>query len=209
MIFLSAGNRCAVDYSSINLPLSKIQIADILSTHGFEEVSVDLVKFARSYIGISRYHRSISIQRAPEIVDCSGFMKWLYAQRGIWLPRYAIQQRSYLAEPVKRDQLRSGDLVFASRKFGLYESDPSDRVGHVGLATGPDSVIHASRERGVCEVPLSVFFKGGVLRGARRVIQDPDHVRTFTFPETKNIESSDDVRWLLIMHLRSHGAPLS
>jgi len=205
MIYHISDGRCAVDYPALQLPLTRDQVHALLAEYGFQEISVDLVKFARSHAGVSRYRRGISMQQAPQIVDCSSFIKWLYAQRGIWLPRYAVQQRTYLfREVVQREQIQPGDLVFASRKHGLYDVDPHDRVGHVGIVSGPDTVIHASQDRGVCEVPLKVFLKGGVWRGARRVIPDPEQVRTFTIPETHVIESSDDVRWLLVLHLRAH-----
>lgn len=206
MIFYATGGRCVTNYPALHLPLTREQVNAILTEYGFAEISVDLVKFARAYSGVSRYRRGISILQAPQIVDCSSFIKWLYAQRGIWLPRYAVQQRTYLTEVVQRDFLQSGDLVFASRKHGLYDRDPHDRVGHVGIVSGSDTIIHASQDRGVCEVPLKVFLKGGVWRGARRVISDSDQVRTFTIPETQTIESSDDVRWLLALHLRSNRA---
>lgn len=202
MIFYATSGRCVVDYSALHLPLTQEQVHAVLAEYGFTEVLVDLVKFARAYSGVSRYHRGISVRQAPQIVDCSSFMKWLYAQRGIWLPRYAVQQRTYLTHVVGRDCLQSGDLVFASRKHGLYDKDPHDRVGHVGMMMNPSSVIHASQDHGVRQTPLKTFLKGGVWRGARRVILDPDQVRTFTIPETQVVESSDDIRWLLALHLR-------
>jgi cell wall-associated NlpC family hydrolase len=203
MIYYTTGGRCAVDYLALHLSLSRDYVHTVLAQYGFQEVSIDLVTFARSYVGVSRYRRGISIQQAPHIVDCSSFVKWLYAQRGIWLPRYAIQQRAYVSQEVLRDCIQPGDLVFASRKHGLYDIDTHDRVGHVGIVSGSDLVIHASQDKGVCEAPLKVFLKGGVWRGARRVIPYPDQVYTFAIPDTQNIESSDDIRWLLVLYARS------
>lgn len=202
MIFMATGGRCVVDYSALRLPLARDQVLAILARYGFQKVDVDLVERARMCSGVSWYHRGASIAQAPQIVDCSSFVKWLYAQRGIWLPRYAIQQRAYLAHAVEQDCLRVGDLVFASRMHGLYEENPSDRVGHVGMMFSNDTVIHASQDRGVRETFLRTFLKGGVWRGARRVISDPEQIDTFTIPEAQEIESSDDVRWLLALHLR-------
>ena len=203
MIYGSADSRCVVDYSVLQPLLSRQHVDAILTRYGFKPISIDLVNFARDYSERARYRRGVSIQKAPTIVDCSSFMKWLYAQRGIWLPRYAIQQRAYIADSIEREQLQSGDLVFASRRFGMYDTDASDRVGHVGMATDEGSIIHASQERGVCEVSLATFLKGSAWRGARRVIADQNQIQTFTISEMYNIESSDDIRWLIILHLRS------
>lgn len=65
----------------------------------------------------------------PDRFDCSGLVKWAYAQAGIQLPRTTYEQIN-VGVPVPRGQVRAGDLVFP-------------HTGHVQLAIGPDTVVEA------------------------------------------------------------------
>jgi cell wall-associated NlpC family hydrolase len=63
-------------------------------------------------------------------LDCSGLTVVVFAQLGIELPHYAAAQYHY-GNPVPRDQLRPGDLVF----FRNLE--------HMGVYVGQGDFIHA------------------------------------------------------------------
>lgn len=65
----------------------------------------------------------------PDRFDCSGLVKWAYAQAGIALPRTTYDQINE-GVPIPRGQVRAGDLVFP-------------HTGHVQMAIGPDTVIEA------------------------------------------------------------------
>jgi len=68
--------------------------------------------------------------------DCSGFVQAAFLEgAGAWLPRDAYQQCAF-ADPVPREEVRRGDLVFfAPPSSGGEEGSPS-RIDHVGLCTG-------------------------------------------------------------------------
>ncbi|MEU3777994.1 bifunctional lytic transglycosylase/C40 family peptidase [Streptomyces sp. NPDC032472] len=68
--------------------------------------------------------------------DCSGLVVYAYAKAGISLPRTAAQQYA-ATEPVKREEMRPGDLVF----FG---STP-EGIHHVGIYVGGGHMIEAPR----------------------------------------------------------------
>ncbi|MGW7440888.1 C40 family peptidase, partial [Streptomyces sp. NPDC054849] len=68
--------------------------------------------------------------------DCSGLVLYAYAQAGIMLPRTAAAQYS-ASEPVNREEMRPGDLVF----FG---SSPQG-IHHVGIYVGGGYMIEAPR----------------------------------------------------------------
>jgi cell wall-associated NlpC family hydrolase len=70
----------------------------------------------------------------PSGFDCSGFVRYVYAQVGLWLPHNAAQQYRY-GTPVARDRLEPGDLVFF------------DRLRHNGIYIGQGRFIH-SRQTG-------------------------------------------------------------
>ena len=75
----------------------------------------------------------------PEAFDCSGLVAYAHRQAGIAVPRTAAEQFSK-ATPVKRRELRPGDLVF----FRLSGRD----VGHVGIYVGDDRFVHAPQSGG-------------------------------------------------------------
>ena len=65
----------------------------------------------------------------PDQFDCSGLVKWSYAQAGIHLDRTTYQQ-IHDGIPVPRAQVRPGDLVFP-------------HTGHVQMAIGNNLVVEA------------------------------------------------------------------
>ena len=75
----------------------------------------------------------------PEAFDCSGLVAYAHRQAGIAVPRTAAEQFSK-ATPVKRRELRPGDLVF----FRLSGRE----VGHVGIYVGDDRFVHAPQSGG-------------------------------------------------------------
>ena len=70
----------------------------------------------------------------PNAFDCSGLVKWSFAQAGRQLPRTSRAQ-STAGTPVSRANLQPGDLVF------FYKP-----ISHVGIYIGNGKVVHASRK---------------------------------------------------------------
>lgn len=68
----------------------------------------------------------------PNAFDCSGLVKWSFAQAGILLPRTSRAQ-STVGTPVSKANLQPGDLVF------FYSP-----VSHVAIYIGGGKVVHAS-----------------------------------------------------------------
>jgi len=190
-------NRCAIDLSL--LPLPQEQALALLEVLGFKIVAVCVVDTARKLIGQSMYSRGALFGEAPAVLDCSGLVKWVYGQKGIWVPRLSIQQFVH-GEEVEISDVRAGDVLFTSGYVNFYDTDPSIRVGHVGLATGEGTVIHAAGKRaGVIEVPVERFIGSRTLQGVRR-FQTPD-VITLQTPSNRLVEWSDDIKWILLQNL--------
>ena len=201
MEYRAVGNRCAVILDSLHLPISREEALAILNHKGFVLVEVDIIALARQCIGISQYRRGARPSEAPTVVDCSSFIKWLYAQRGIWLPRRSIQQRE-LGEVVNLDELVAGDAVFISGRIDYYHDDPANGVGHVGIATGYGTVVHAAdRKVNVVESPLDKFVGEAKFRGARRYIPQNVEVLTFETPLNREVEVADDIKWIILQQL--------
>ena len=93
--------------------------------------------------------------------DCSGFVKYVYGQYGVALPRQVHDQFN-VGKKVDRDQLQPGDLVFFSTV--------APGASHVGIMIGGDQFIHAPSERGVVRVDsLTLQYWATRFIGAKRV----------------------------------------
>lgn len=69
----------------------------------------------------------------PDEFDCSGLMVWAFEQAGVDLPRTSKAQSQTDGQPVSKDALKPGDMVF------FYSP-----VSHVGIYAGNGKVLHAS-----------------------------------------------------------------
>ena len=109
----------------------------------------DVVRSARKYLGVP-YRLGGTTPRA---FDCSGFVKWVFAEHGIAMPRTAREQAGVGDAPRFDEELQPGDLLFFYGPQGAQ---------HIGIYAGNDSIIHASSSGR----RVKVDRLGG--RGARR-----------------------------------------
>jgi cell wall-associated NlpC family hydrolase len=97
----------------------------------------------------------------PSGFDCSGFVRYVYEQHGVTMPRQ-VRDQFRVGKKVDRDQLEPGDLVFFSTV--------APGASHVGIMIGGDQFIHAPSERGVVRVEsLSRQYWASRFIGAKRV----------------------------------------
>jgi len=201
MQYRAVKNRCAVHLPSLNLPITDAKALEILENKGFKVLEVDLIDLARQCIKTSVYRRGAKPAEAPMTVDCSSFIKWLYGQRGIWIPRRSIQQREF-GIPIAINEIGAGDVIFVSGWIDYYHTDPADGVGHVGITTGRGTVIHATdRKARVVESSLERFIGKSKFRGARRYIPQDQTVFTLEAPLNREVEITDDLRWIVLQSL--------
>ncbi len=66
--------------------------------------------------------------------DCSGLVQYSYAHAGLKLP-HNTEEQWRLSKPVRRADLRRGDLIFFDEKGG--------RNSHVGVYVGNGAFVHA------------------------------------------------------------------
>jgi peptidoglycan DL-endopeptidase CwlO len=90
----------------------------------------------------------------PGSFDCSGLTAYAFRAAGISLP-HSSRLQSQMGQPVSRDQLQPGDLVF------FYSP-----VSHVGIYIGNGQMVHAPTSGDVVKVaPMMNGFSG-----ARRIV---------------------------------------
>lgn len=93
--------------------------------------------------------------------DCSGFVRYVYQQHGVPMPR-AVREQFQVGKAIGRDRLQAGDLVFFSTV--------APGASHVGIMIGGDQFIHAPSERGVVRVEnLSAQYWASRYIGAKRI----------------------------------------
>ena len=97
----------------------------------------------------------------PNGFDCSGFVRYVYQQHGVPMPR-EVREQFRIGKNVDRGRLEPGDLVFFSTV--------APGASHVGIVIGGDQFIHAPSERGVVRVEnLSSQYWSTRYIGAKRV----------------------------------------
>lgn len=126
-------------------------------SRGSNYISRRIVQTSMQYIGVPYVFGGTT----PGGFDCSGYVRYVFANAGIYLPRMADEQYE-VGIPVSTEELVPGDLVF----FSTYEYGPS----HVGIYLGEGSFINASSSRGVAVDSLYSSYWGSCYIGARRIM---------------------------------------
>lgn len=116
-----------------------------------------IIDLARQFLGVPYVWGGSS----PNGFDCSGFVQYVYAQKGIHLPRTADIQAT-AGRPVAKSDLQPGDLVFFA---GDYVN-----ISHVGIYVGDGKMIHASTTYGIAYDSLSRDYRVAHYAGACRVL---------------------------------------
>jgi cell wall-associated NlpC family hydrolase len=97
----------------------------------------------------------------PSGFDCSGFVSYVFAQQGLFVPR-TVSEQFALGDRVDPDSIAPGDLVFFSTV--------APGASHVGIAISREEFVHAPSSEGVVRVePLQAPYWASRLVGVRRV----------------------------------------
>ena len=100
-------------------------------THSMNAMSRTVVSDAMNYMGVPYVFGGNTPSSG---FDCSGYVRYVFANAGIYLPRTADVQYN-CGYAVSTSELAPGDLVF----FETYCPGPS----HVGIYVGDGNFIHA------------------------------------------------------------------
>lgn len=117
----------------------------------------DIIRTAMQYAGVPYVYGGTSPSTG---MDCSAFLRSVFAQYGVNLPRTAREQ-AQVGESVPFDQLQPGDRLY----FACKNPYPD----HCGVYAGGGYFVHcSSRKRGVAVDSLSDAFFARSLVAARR-----------------------------------------
>ncbi|MFM7685382.1 MAG: C40 family peptidase, partial [Actinomycetota bacterium] len=147
---------------STTLPVASLPPAPMVpvpSTDGLSPQVKTMIDFAVAQLG--KPYKAYTA--GPDSYDCSGLTMVVYASIRVRLPHQSGQQMAlgtiidWTTEPIK-----AGDLVFLETSVG------SGIIGHVGIATGPKTWIHAPRTGDVVRSSNIPFVR---VVGVRRYVQ--------------------------------------
>ncbi len=171
--------------------------ADVVSkpataSHSYTPRATDIAMTAMSLIGTPyRYGGNSPLTG----LDCSGFVKYVYKETlNTNLPRTAAEM-SRVGQPVSRDELKPGDLVF----YNTMRRSNS----HVGIYLGDGRFIHSPRTGQRVRInSMDESYWRGRFNGARRIIggEGVDRAKVLqqysreadTTPDTYNYDEPDD-----------------
>jgi len=92
--------------------------------------------------------------------DCSGYTQHVYDKLGVELPR-TTRAQAYEGDPVHKDELEAGDLVF-------FKNTYRKGISHVGIYVGDNQFISATND-GVTTASINGPYWGSKYAGGRRV----------------------------------------
>ncbi|TJY41507.1 hypothetical protein E5161_14000 [Cohnella pontilimi] len=135
---------------------SRLPFADVTRTASMSTTNNlnGLIAYAKKYLG-TKYEFGAAPYGAAGTFDCSSFTQHVMQYSGVQLPRSSNEQ-SRVGQPVSRDSLMPGDLLFFHVP-GRYKSRSA--VGHVGLYIGGGQMIHASPAQPINGVQITDLNK--------------------------------------------------
>lgn len=105
-----------------------------------DRLKAELILSAQKYLGIP-YEFGAKYGQTKTL-DCSSFVKTVFDEYGITLPRVSRNQAKE-GKFVSKSNLETGDLVF------FTTVDSGKNIGHVGIYVGDGNMIHTYGEGGV------------------------------------------------------------
>ena len=204
----SVGNRIAVNFNSLNLPISNEQALEILKRKNIQPVEVNILSLAKKLVGKAQWKLPSRQWEAPHFFDCSSLTKWLYGQKGIWLPRRPLQQFEFCCKYGsihELSEITEGDIVFSSSPYRQgVNTGGDDGIGHVCIAIENNKVICATNSEfgmGILEISIENLLTTRKLRAVGRLYNTTSEITTLMFPLGREIETVDDVKWIVLQSL--------
>lgn len=145
--WIEASHMKLLDYNIIAPAQSSAQppsrTGNYTSRGGFDRNSeqynpeqYSIIQTAMQYMGVPYVYGGTSTSNG---IDCSAFVRTVFAQHGVRLPRVARDQAN-VGTAVSADELQPGDRLYFACKHSY--------VDHCGIYMGDGYFIHASASRG-------------------------------------------------------------
>ncbi|WP_071393448.1 C40 family peptidase [Bacillus tuaregi] len=119
----------------------------------------DVIQIAKNYIGVPYVFGGTT----PSGFDCSGYIRFVFENVGINLPRISADQYN-AGTKISKAELQPGDLVFFQKTYNKAG------ITHSGIYIGNNEFISATSSKGIKIDSLSSSYWGPKYYGATRVI---------------------------------------
>jgi peptidoglycan hydrolase-like protein with peptidoglycan-binding domain len=119
-------------------------------------VNTSIIKHAKQLIGTPYRWGGTT----PNGFDCSGFIRYVFSQKGFTIPRTVSDLWNY---GISTSKPSVGDVVF----FQTYKKGPS----HAGIYIGNGNFLHAGSSKGVTISKMSTSYWAKRYIGSKRIIQ--------------------------------------
>ncbi len=181
---------------------SEKEVCEIFDRLGFQyEIKKPrdtIAEIAPNLIGKPYRYGASTMLDAPDEMDCSSLVQYIYRQVGIFAPRVSVDLAVF-ARPIQENELEIGDLIFYRTKnedgvrYASVEFLPGTRVergvSHVAVYVGGGKNLHASGREGVKKSliePLNTTQADGYeLVSFGRVIENNDPRIVVTIPHER------------------------
>ncbi len=194
----------------LGVALDEKQVVSGLKRLGFEVEHFSITKEARKHLGKPYIWGANFKQHGESGFDCSYLVDRIYSRIGVHVGHVALGQYHH-GWPVEVGDLRPGDVLFytglmknspidhyyttdADGKKHKHTLDEPEYVGHNGIYVGNNTVVTAiqyerkgdewvpRQQQGVIEVPLTDFTNEPTYLGARRYVENFNHILAVTAP---------------------------
>ncbi len=122
-----------------------------------ETTGQDIINSGKKYIGAG-YLYGASTTRT-DVFDCSSFIKRVYEENGIYLPRTSHEQAN-AGTAVPFSQARVGDIV-------SYDTNFDGTIDHTGLFVDANTILHSSSSKGVDYSNTTYYWKDRMVKVTR------------------------------------------
>ncbi len=123
------------EYVEVSAELgTAITMSELLYGQGISDVRVDLVEYAKQFVGNPYVWGGTSLTKGA---DCSGFVLSVFKKYGVTLP-HSSRAQANCGTTIKVSEAKPGDLIF----YGKGKT-----INHVAIYIGGGQVIHASNPR--------------------------------------------------------------
>lgn len=175
---LNMGLRLRKAEKFIGYKLDEKQIMSDLSKRGFEPNHFSFTKETKAHIGKPYMYGAQIDTENLEKFDCSLLTSYVYSKAGLDIGRTAQMQFEKGME-VPEVGLKPGDLLFLKGD----EKQAGKKIGHVGMYLGRSGILQASStEKKVVISPVTKFTKAKNYAGARRYVENFNHIITVKVP---------------------------
>lgn len=167
--------------------LNEKDVARVLERRGFKASHFSFSKEIKDQLGKPYMYGAQIASEKLEKFDCSLLTQYIYAKSGVKLGRTAqLQFESGMEVP--DFGLKPGDLLFLRGD----EKTTKKAIGHVGMFAGNGKVLQASStQKKVVLSPLTKFTKANNYAGARRYVDNFNHIISVEVPWWRDDVSMD------------------